>query len=274
MDKAMVVLAAVIAEGGPIGLAELTRRTGLAKPTVHRVLTTLRAHQMIDQHGGRYGPGMRLDISVDRPRGDFDTLLASLATPYLVDLHRMTGATASLGVLDGREVRYIDRVYDHRAVRTPSHRTNRAPAYGTAIGRSMLAETFPANGSPDCHGDSMLPANSMETLLAKLSQVRRSGIAFSHEEYVGGVVCAAAPVSTGGPGQPPVGLAVSDRVGRLDFGSAAEKLRRVSRALAADIHRLTAILLPDRVKTSRLPSSRKEQAALRDASRRNLSERA
>lgn len=239
VDKAMVVLNAIIADDKPMGLAELTRRTGLAKATVHRLLAILRTHKMIDQHHDRYVPSEQMTDAGGFAHGDYLGLLGRLATPYLVDLHRTTGETVSIGVLNCCEVRYIDRVYGHMSVRTPSHRTNRAPAHLTAIGRVLLADTWPEHDLRTGHHGASL-SDTTTDLRTKLALVRRSGIAYNREEYVGGVVCVASLVLPGARSRPPAAICLSGRTRNLDLVGVSEQLRRVARALAVDVRRLTA----------------------------------
>jgi DNA-binding IclR family transcriptional regulator len=243
VEKAMMVLAEVIADGRPIGLAELTRRTGLAKPTVHRLIATLRAYRMIEQHDGKYLPGQRLAEFGQPTAGSYLGLLKRLATPHLVELYQATGQTVSLGVLAGDEVRYLQRICDYRSVRTPSHCCDRAPARRTAIGKALLAyQDVPPHIRDDRSTPPVTPATitSPAALAAELHRVRRTGIAHNREEYVKGVVCVAAPVAVGRRAWPPVAIAVSGKTGQLDLPEASEHLRRTAHVLSTAIRRATA----------------------------------
>lgn len=236
VDKAMAVLTVLIADGRPMRLAELTRRTGLAKPTVHRLIRILRTHKMIDQHDERYVPGERLAKAGRSAGTEYQNLLRQVSTPYLVDLYQATGATACLGVLRGGEIHYIDRIYGHRSVRTPSHNSNRAPAHCTAIGKVLLA-----------HSQVIMPA----ALCAELSDIRRVGIAHNRDEYVNGVECVATLVVAGQASRPPVAIAVSGKAGQLDVVTASEQLRRTAFALSRAI-RQTAAQIDNRAVRSRI----------------------
>jgi DNA-binding IclR family transcriptional regulator len=243
VDKAMTLLSALIVDGRPMGLAELTRRTGLAKSTAHRLIGILRAHDMIDRHDEAYVPGERL-AGIGRPEGgERLKVLGRAARPYLVELYQATGATASLGVLNGTEVRYIDWVYDRRSVRTPSHRSDRAPTHCTAIGKVLLA--FSQN-SPRLIRDrqplaAITPATitTPAALWAELDEVRRHGIAYSRSEYVDGVVCVAALVARADARRPPVAIAVSGRIGELDLAAARARLPRTAFGLSTAIRQAT-----------------------------------
>jgi DNA-binding IclR family transcriptional regulator len=198
---------------------------------------------MIDQHGERYVPGDWL-AKVGRSAGnEFQNLLRQISTPYLVDLYQATGATVCLGVLSGAEVHYVDRIYGHRSVRTPLHHSDRAPAHRTAIGRVLLA-----------HSRATEPA----ALSAELSDVRRLGIAHNRDEYVDGVESVATLVMAGQGLRPPVGIAVSGKVGQLDLASACAQLRRTAFALSMTIRQTAA---RSRNATAHVPALRGTQPA-------------
>jgi IclR family transcriptional regulator, acetate operon repressor len=244
VDKAMTLLSALIVDGRPMGLAELTRRTGLAKSTAHRLIGILRSHDMIDRHDEAYVPGERL-AGIGRPAGDeFLKVLGRAARPYLVELYQATGATTSLGVLNGTEVRYVDRIYGHRSVRTPSHRSDRAPAHCTAIGKILLAYSQESSRLIRDHQPlaAMTPATitAPPTLWAELDVVRRQGIAYSRAEYVDGVVCVAVLVSRATASRPPVAIALSGRIGELDLAAARARLPRTAFSLSTAIRQATA----------------------------------
>nr|WP_256055639.1 helix-turn-helix domain-containing protein [Streptomyces sp. TverLS-915] len=99
VDKAMEVLSALVATGAPHRLAELSRRTGLAKPTVHRLLRSLAAAGFAEAaEGGSYRPGPRLlglaaAVLAEEP-------VLRHVRPVLDELHARTGLFASYAVRD------------------------------------------------------------------------------------------------------------------------------------------------------------------------------
>jgi DNA-binding IclR family transcriptional regulator len=245
VDKAMVVLNAIIADSRPMSLAELTRRTGLAKPTVHRLLATLRAHQMVDLHDDRYVLTARLANRTGAGSGDYLETVEHLATPHLVDLHHASGMTASLAVLDCCEVLYVDRIYGRGPAHTPPHRSDRAPAHTTAIGRALLANPWPGRDPHHVHGTAAAATGALadsSTLAGQLRVIRRTGVAYGHEEQATGVVCVAAPVLPGSGDRPPVSISLSGRTGLLDLPAAGARIRRAALALAEDIRRGTGLV--------------------------------
>ncbi len=59
IDKVVAILAAL--EEGPVGLSDIARRTGVAKPTVHRLCTALEHHGLVAREGELRTLGARVD---------------------------------------------------------------------------------------------------------------------------------------------------------------------------------------------------------------------
>jgi len=98
LDKAVQVLDAVA--GGPLGLTELTERTGLPRATVHRLAAALEDHGMLTRDTGRrYVLGHRL--AALGMAADVWSPLAARVRPVLADLTDATGESAQLYVRQG-----------------------------------------------------------------------------------------------------------------------------------------------------------------------------
>ncbi|MFF1924792.1 IclR family transcriptional regulator [Streptomyces sp. NPDC058221] len=107
VDKAMEVLAALAGPGAPHRLADLARTTGLAKPTVHRLLRALAGTGYAEPAtGGSYRPGPRLLGLAASVLAD-DAAMRSVG-PVLDELRVRTGLFASYAVRDDRTVIHLD----------------------------------------------------------------------------------------------------------------------------------------------------------------------
>ena len=105
LGRALTLLTAFRPGDAELTLAELTRRTGLPKPTVHRMLAELAEWNVVERtsHGIRLG--MRLfELGQLAPlqRG-----LREAAAPFLSDLFEATHETVHLAVPDGLDVVYV-----------------------------------------------------------------------------------------------------------------------------------------------------------------------
>jgi IclR family acetate operon transcriptional repressor len=108
--KALMILELVSAAHEPLSMAELVRRSGLTKPTAHRITAALAEMGLIERDHWKRGyiEGPRL-IKLA-----LDTLAAAapraLRHSILQALSQDVGETCNFGVLSGSEVVYLDRV--------------------------------------------------------------------------------------------------------------------------------------------------------------------
>ncbi|ANN15826.1 IclR family transcriptional regulator [Amycolatopsis orientalis] len=213
MDKAMIVLASLITSEVALSLTELSHRTRLAKATVHRVLAVLQAHGMIVRSGDRYRPGGMV-LSARRGEDGLVALLQQHSTPYLVDLHQLTGHTASISVLTCDSAQHVNQIFGHRTPRLPSMASVTSTFPSTAIAQVLHA--YGAAGQ-SARGPSDPAAD-------KLSEIRRIGLAHV-DDAVHKVTSIAVPL-TGT--QRPTALALTGHFKQVNILIAARALRRVA----------------------------------------------
>ncbi|MCW2756904.1 MAG: IclR family transcriptional regulator [Nocardioidaceae bacterium] len=195
MGRGLILLEALSRAGHPLSLADLAKVTRLPKSTVHRMAGQLVGLGLLDKTAAGFGLGLRIfewGSKAERQRN-----LRRVAVPHLGDLHTRLGETVHLGVLDGRDVVYIEKIEGHAAVRCPTTVGGRTPAHGTALGKAMLAFT------PDVMRRVLTEPLSVQTnrtvvapgnLQRQLVQVRENRISLEIEESFVGVACVAAPI--------------------------------------------------------------------------------
>lgn len=199
LDRALGALLR-IGESGSRGLtlAECSASLGYSKPTVHRILRTLanRGFLRVDRERGLYTLGvanLRLGMAFLEQLD-----LRSEALPTLRELGDRTGETVHLGVLDGSDVVYIEKVESKHAVRMFSQIGRTMPAYSTGVGKAILAYL------PDEDLERALPKRleartratitDRKELLRHLAEVRRRGYSTDEVENEEGIRCVGAPV--------------------------------------------------------------------------------
>ena len=201
-------------------LAELHRRTGIAKPTAHRLLAELDGWDVIERTPTGIRLGMRLfelGQLVPRQRG-----LLEAAAPFLTDLFEATHETVHLAVPDGVEVVYVQKLDGSRGPRVPSRVGGRMPMHCTGVGKALLA--FGPSERLAAVLDAGLTRVAPRTIItpgrlnAELAAIRESGVSREREESGAGVTCVAAPVlgATGRrspPSRSPGGSTGSTRTG-------------------------------------------------------------
>jgi DNA-binding IclR family transcriptional regulator len=198
---------------GRLTLAQIVRRTGLPRSSVHRMLERLVQLRWLRRSGRDYELGMRLvelgSLAVYQDR------LVRAATPLLGELHRATGLVVHLAVLDGSDVVYLEKVGDRLDGAIPSRVGGRQPAHCTAVGKAILAYC-------DEHADIDLQARKTKYSIAstaqlslELAKVRAHGVAFEREESLLGFGCVAAPI--GSPGEAVAAVSVCGPMNRMTF---------------------------------------------------------
>lgn len=195
MEKGVEILRTLAGAPRPVGLAQLSRQTGLPKSTVHRLLGVLCAQRLARRVGAEYALGSQLAELANGGRLPGER---RLILPHLLRLYEVTRHTVNLGVSRGFEVAYVERLYGLDRVRSRSDGVDRAPLHCTAMGKVLLAFDADLRRSFFAHGELERLTQRTVTRLTPLEQeltaVQRRRVAYSVEEFTRGVSCAAAPV--------------------------------------------------------------------------------
>ena len=198
LERGLAILRAFSPEQPWLGIAEIAEHLEMSRPTTHRYASTLVALNYLEQGRGRkYRLGMRAG---DPGRAAVaSTDVRKLAPELLRELRDASGCTASLAVLDGACIVYVDRARAARQGRSEVTarlgRGSRLPAASTALGRAMLAELAePALLATLADDREKLGKEDLRKLIEELKEVRDRGIAVADQLRVGGQVCVAAPI--------------------------------------------------------------------------------
>ena len=127
------------AASGPIPLADLAAKLGLTRSTTHRLAHALierRYLDLIPQRGYQLGPkllelGFLAQQQVD---------LIQTARPHLQALSDTSEDTVHLGVLDGDQALYLDKIQGSRRVMISSRVGDRHPLSSTGLGKALLLD--------------------------------------------------------------------------------------------------------------------------------------
>jgi IclR family acetate operon transcriptional repressor len=236
VDRAFAVLAAFSPADEGVSMSELARRSGIPKPTVHRLVHQLAdagALEILDE-GVRVGRRLfELGQLAGGPR-----TLREAAAPFLADLHEATGQTVHLVVPDGDEVLYVQKLENRRSPSLGSRVGGRMPAYCTAVGKALLAHADPAIVRGVLRSD--LSRRTPRTVVApgllekELQRVRNTGIAVENEESAVGIVCVAAPVLDARQGAI-AAVSLTGRATDIDAGRLAPAVRTAALGIARSL---------------------------------------
>lgn len=219
LARAAAVVGAFDEDHPALGIGELARRTGLAKSTVHRLVTELVELRMLDraeEGQGRYRLGMWLfELGELVPS---HRTLSDAALPIMEDLLEATHQRIHLAVLDGVDVVYVE-ILGAVDVDIASRTGGRIPAHATGVGKAMLA--YAPQALVRERLDAGLPRLTPRTittpgaLTRELQDIRSEGTAYDREESHVGISCVAAPVF-GSNRRVRAGLSITGRTAAID----------------------------------------------------------
>lgn len=240
LGRALTVLTAFELGDDELSLAELVRRTGVAKATVHRLVTELAEWRVVERTpGGGVRLGIRLfELGQLVPR---QLGLREAAAPFLADLFEATHETVHLATPDGTEVVYVQKLEGRAGPRVPSRVGGRMPMHCTGVGKAMLAFAPPELVDEVLRAG--LTRRAPRTIIApgllsaELERIHERGVAYEREESGIGVTCVAAPVLDA-DGHAVAALSITGWVNRFDPERLAPAVRTaalgLTRALAAN----------------------------------------
>jgi IclR family acetate operon transcriptional repressor len=191
LSRGIKILECLGDDGAPLSAAEVARRTGLHRATVHRLLNVLAglgyAHKNAED--ASYTTGFYLHTFGRTPN-----VIASLvrhARPFLERLAKATGQNVCLGALEGIQMIYCDKVSVAGDIGIAVESGLRLDAHATAIGKALLAlrpdaevQQIYAHHRLSVHTPRTL--RTLPSLLRALAEVRSLGVAVERDEYVVG----------------------------------------------------------------------------------------
>lgn len=196
-NRLLDVLAAFSAERPTLSLSELSRATGFALTTTHRLIGTLAAWGAVERGAdGRYRIGLRLwEVGALAPRS---ARLRQSAMPFLEDLYEVTHQNVQLAVRDGHEVVYIEWIAGREAVHVVTRVGGRLPLHVTGVGLVLLAHAS-AEFQEEVLRSSLRvytekTISNADQLRRALATVRREGAAISDGQIEIPALSVAAPV--------------------------------------------------------------------------------
>ncbi|MGW3622853.1 IclR family transcriptional regulator domain-containing protein [Streptomyces sp. NPDC000880] len=200
LARGLEVITAFEAHRPAMSLSEVAGVTGLARPTVRRILLTLQELGYVRSDGPGFALTPRvLDLGVAyvRSMGLWD-----VARPHMERLSARTNESCSIAQLDGSDIVYVARVAVPKIVALTVQIGTRFPALPTSLGKVMLA----ALGTEEVDKILAEPSRSGLTPLwqpdraqrdAELREVRARGWALTDEQLARGIRSVAAPLRNG-----------------------------------------------------------------------------
>ncbi|NUP27463.1 MAG: IclR family transcriptional regulator [Nocardia sp.] len=213
MQRAALILDALDGVDS-LNLSQIVAATGLPMSSVHRALEQLVELRWVHRDGKEYQLGMRI-IELGSAASQQNSLRRA-ALPSLHWLHKVTGCIVHLGVLDGDDVVYLEKIGGELVADIRSRVGSRLRADSSVIGKALLS----ADGSPRAH-----PWDP--------DRVREIRMVSEHEKCMKGFSCVAVPIVAPSPGEA-AAVSIFGSVTRI---RADPRIRLAVQSAAADIGR-------------------------------------
>ena len=223
----------------PARLRDLSDAMGAPRSSIYALLKTLVDHGWVrtDTTGTFYSIGIQA-LLAGTTYLDLDPVLR-IVQPQINDLSSMLDETIHYGRLEGTDVVYLATHESRQYVRPFSRVGRRLPAFGTALGKALLAEhAAEGENTLEQHLPPVLKPLTAHTIVDRealredLADARARGYAIDREENVLGIICFAFALDFGG--SPTDAISCSVPVERMHDGRDSqiiETLRRTKLAI-------------------------------------------
>ncbi|MEJ2860227.1 IclR family transcriptional regulator [Actinomycetospora flava] len=142
LERVVRILEAFTPSDRALTVGEVSRRAGLPAATGSRMVAEMVAHGLLTRDADRrVRVGTRLWELASRASPTLS--LRELAMPVLEELHALVGHHAQLGVLDGEQVLFVERLSAEQAVINYTRIAARLPLHASSSGLVLLAHAPP-----------------------------------------------------------------------------------------------------------------------------------
>lgn len=196
LGKSRLIVEAFRIDDNAVSLAELSRRSGIAKTSVYRVAQALVDWGILERDGSDYRLGMRLfELGARVPR---IRVLRETVHPYISVLQASTKETIHLAVLDGLESLFIEKETGFTQDPRPTRTAGRTDLHCSATGKVLLAFNPPhvldAVIKRGLVRHTPRTITNPNILRDRIAQVQQQGYAIEHEELSTGYMAIAVPL--------------------------------------------------------------------------------
>lgn len=184
-----------------LGAAELSRRLGIPRTTVFRLLQTLEALGFLER--ADRDRNFRLGVAVLRLGFEYlsSLELTDLGLPVIESLRDDTGLTSHIVIRDGRDVVFVAKAQSHAPIfssvkvnvgtRLPAHATTHGQVLMGDLSLDELRELYP---EPTLERFTQHTPETVEALHERVREDAERGFAVSESSFERGISVVSAPV--------------------------------------------------------------------------------
>ena len=197
LEKGIKILE-LLAQHGELSVSEAARLMDTNRAGSHRFINTLKDLGYVEKNSsGKYQPTLKIMNLATKVANRFE--IRRMAKPYMHRLSMMFKETINLGLFKNQEIIHIDKIDSLEVLRMDSALGDKAPAYCTGLGKSILA-FLPDHELAHYLDNNELTAMAPNTITdkadfaAELARIKENGYALDDEEMTIGLRCIAAPI--------------------------------------------------------------------------------
>ena len=198
--RTLDIIEYVVAHPRPLVAQEIATALGIPVSSLSYLLATLVERDYLVREGRRYSPGSGLE-KLQLRAGSYT--LADRAAPLVRTLRLQLNETTSFWVREGWEVEALLTESSDQALRYAVPTGNRMPMHPLAAGKALLArladdelDRYFAEAERLRYTPSTVTAE--KPLRKEIAETRKTGFAFTEEEFSLGIVGIGRAVTTGG----------------------------------------------------------------------------
>jgi len=237
LKKALNVLELITAQSQAVGLPDISGKLGLPRQTVHRILLQLESHGLIirDPTRDRFYVGPRMSrLAIDSLFSENQNMPTRVILRGLVDDIQ---ESCNIGVLDGMDFVYLDRIQSDWPLRVHLEAGNHVPAHCTSGGKILLAH-LPDDIRGKLIGLKPLKKHTKSSIVdpllleKELADCLKKTFATNNEENTVGIVGVAVPI-VDNTGRAIAALACHAPVARLSLEKLKKFVPKIKKAASA-----------------------------------------
>ena len=193
--KAITLLNCFSYEKPRLRLKEISALTGISQPTAHRMLSTLKDFNLIEQQDGAYSLGRGFLKYEGIVLNSME--IRRICLPYLEELSNKLRVNVNLALLDHTEVVYVARAETPYCSYGYFHIGMRRPIHCTALGKVLTCKLPEVIHEVFGQGVRRYTLNTITDeakFMEEIEKVCLQGYAADFEEWSNGINCIAAPL--------------------------------------------------------------------------------
>lgn len=196
VDYALQIIDILASSNSKLGISEISRRSGINKNAVSRVLGALTEFNWAVRERDEYS--LTLTPFRITSQALMRTSVYNISFPVLRKLWENTGDSCYLGIIKDNKVLYIQHLASVHDISVAGRVGGMYSMHCSAAGKVLLAYSSAEYQNEYCN--TMLEPKTLHTitnkdeLLRQLDEIKKTGVACDNEEGSYGILCVAAPV--------------------------------------------------------------------------------